>query len=215
MPLYTGLEDFFRSEELAYCIIDDLDVTEAGVTGAQNRIEEAFPMIANPNASFDGVETPEMRLAQMGLSLPKVPRPVGNFDIGSIDGTTLFLSGQGPLLEDGTLATGKVGADVSVTDAKYHARCTGLVLIAAMRELLGSLDHVVQIRRVFGMVNAVPEFEDHPSVLNGCSNLFCEVVGSRGRHARAAVGMASLPGNITVEIDVIASITPDCDQANE
>ena len=171
-------------------------------------------MIANPNARFEGDVTPEMRLAQMGLSLPKVPLPVGNFDLGSIDGTTLYLSGQGPLLEDGRLATGKVGADVSVADAKCHARCTGLVLIAAMRELLGSLDHVVQIRRVFGMVNAVPEFEDHPAVLNGCSNLLCEVFGSRGRHARAAVGMASLPGNITVEIDAIVSISPDWDQAN-
>jgi enamine deaminase RidA (YjgF/YER057c/UK114 family) len=78
-----------------------------------------------------------------------------------------------------------------------------------MREILGSLSHVAQIRRVYGMVNAVPEFDDHPTVLNGCSDLFCEVFGARGRHARAAVGMGSLPGNITVEIDAIVSVSPD------
>lgn len=152
---------------------------------------------------------PDARLASLGLVLPKVPAPVGNFDLGSIDGTTLYLSGQGPLMEDGCLATGKVGRDVTATEAALHARRTGLVLIAAMREILGSLSHVAQIRRVYGMVNAVPEFDDHPTVLNGCSDLFCDVFGARGRHARAAVGMGSLPGNITVEIDAIVSISPD------
>ncbi len=152
--------------------------------------------------------TPEMRLARMGLILPQVPAPVGNFDLGSIDGTTLFLSGQGPVLEDGALATGKVGAEVGVEDANHHAHRAGLVLIAAMRELLGSLDHVVQVRRVFGMVNAAPGFVDHPAVLNGCSDLFCNVFGPRGRHARTAVGMSSLPGNITVEIEAVVSILP-------
>lgn len=152
--------------------------------------------------------SPEMRLARMGLTLPQVPVPVGNFNLGSIDGTTLYLSGQGPVLEDGTLATGKVGAEVGVKDAHHHAHRAGLVLIAAMRELLGSLDHVVQVRRVFGMVNAAPGFEDHPAVLNGCSDLFCNVFGPRGRHARTAVGMSSLPGNITVEIEAVVSILP-------
>ncbi|MEM7022335.1 MAG: RidA family protein [Pseudomonadota bacterium] len=166
-------------------------------------------MIANADTLLDDDATPEMRLSRMGLTLPKVPSPVGNFDLGSIDGTTLYLSGQGPLLEDGSLATGKVGEDVTVQDAAFHARRTGLVLIAAMRETLGSLNNVVQIRRVFGMVNAAPGFEDHPTVLNGCSDLLCEVFGRRGRHARAAVGMGSLPGNITVEIEAIVSILPD------
>jgi enamine deaminase RidA (YjgF/YER057c/UK114 family) len=154
-------------------------------------------------------EMPENRLSRLGLSLPKVPTPLGNFDIGSIDGTTLYLSGQGPLMEDGSLATGKVGLDVTAQQAAFHARQTGMVLIAAMREILGTLDHVAQIRRVYGMVNAVPEFGDHPIVLNGCSDLFCEVFGPKGRHARAAVGMGSLPGNITVEIEAIVSISLD------
>lgn len=165
-------------------------------------------MTAKPNAMFDDDTTPDMRLARMGLTLPEVPTPVGNFELGSIDGTTLYLSGQGPLLENGALATGKVGVGVSLEEACHHARRTGLVLIAAMRELLGSLDHVVQFRRVFGMVNAAPDFADHPAVLNGCSDLFNEVFGQRGRHARAAVGMNSLPGNISVEIEAIVSISP-------
>ncbi len=151
----------------------------------------------------------DRRLAVLGHVIPPAPAPVGNFELGSIEGTTLYLSGQGPVLECGRLATGKVGLDVPVHEAFHHAQRTGLVLIAAMKEILGSLEHVAQIRRVFGMVNAAPGFIDHPAVIDGCSNLFCDVFGERGRHARTAVGMASLPGNITVEIDAIVSIFPD------
>ncbi len=154
---------------------------------------------------------PETQLEALGLKLPQVPDVVGNFDLGSVDGTTLYLSGQGPLLENGQLAQGKVGLDVSVAEARHHAMRTGLVLISAMKEILGSLEHVAQIRKVFGMVNSVPDFADHPEVINGCSDLFCDVFGSRGRHSRAAVGMGSLPGNITVEIDAIVSVSPDWD----
>ncbi len=153
--------------------------------------------------------TPEARLAAMGLSLPPVPEPVGHFDLGSIDGTTLYLSGQGPLLESGELARGKVGADVTVDEARHHAMRTGLVLISVMKTLLGSLDHVAQIHKVFGMVNGTADFADHPKVIDGCSELFAQVFGAQGRHARAAVGMGSLPGSITVEIDAVVSISPD------
>ncbi len=155
------------------------------------------------------VSGPEARLATLGLRLPPVPGAVGNFDLGSIDGTTLYLSGQGPLLENGEMARGKVGREVSIEEARHHAMRTGLVLISAMKEILGSLDHVVQIRKVFGMVNGIPDFSEHPIVINGCSDLFCDVFGSRGRHARAAIGMGSLPDNITVEIDAVVSISPD------
>ena len=151
----------------------------------------------------------EERLAAMGLTLPSVPTPVGNFDLGSVDGTTLYLSGQGPILENGELARGKVGLDVTAEEAAHHAMRTGLVLISAMKEILGSLDHVVQVRKVFGMVNGTPDFSDHPKVIDGCSELFAQAFGARGRHARAAVGMGSLPGNITVEIDAVVSISPD------
>ncbi|MEL6964174.1 MAG: RidA family protein [Pseudomonadota bacterium] len=159
--------------------------------------------------------SPEDRLTALGLTLPPVPEPVGNFDLGSIDGTTLYLSGQGPLLESGELARGKVGDDVTVNEAKHHAMRTGLVLISAMKIILGSLDHVVQIRKVFGMVNGTPDFADHPKVIDGCSDLFAKVFGARGRHARAAVGMGSLPANITVEIDAVVSISPDWARSHE
>ena len=151
----------------------------------------------------------EAKLAALGLALPPVPSAIGNFDLGSVDGTTLYLSGQGPLLESGELARGKVGLEVGVDEAAHHAMRAGLVLIGAMKIILGSLDHVAHIRKVFGMVNCTPDFAEHPKVINGCSDLFCEVFGERGRHARAAVGMGSLPGNITVEVDAIVSVSPE------
>lgn len=157
----------------------------------------------------------EQRLEQLGLTLPEAPPPVGNFELGSIQNSTLYLSGQGPVLENGLLAQGKVGLDVSTADATYHARRCGLVLIAAMKDLLGSLDHVTQIHRIFGMVNATADFTEHPTVLNGCSDLLCDVFGTKGRHARSAVGMGSLPGNITVEIEAVVSISPDRILAHE
>lgn len=159
------------------------------------------------------VDSVEARLAARGIVLPHVPAAVGNFEMGVIDGSTLILSGQGPVMEDGSLAQGKVGDTVSVDDAYHHARRTGLVLISAMRDMLGSLDRVRQVLKVFGMVNAVPQFADHPSVINGCSDLFREVFGERGRHARCAIGVGSLPGNITVEIEAVVAITAEPSEA--
>jgi enamine deaminase RidA (YjgF/YER057c/UK114 family) len=100
-----------------------------------------------------------------------------------------------------------VGRDVTLEQANQHARNAGLQLLAALREAAGSLDKVVRFGRVFGMVNAVPDFTDHPKVINGCSDLFVEVFGDRGRHARCAVGMGSLPFNVTVEIEAVVEIT--------
>ncbi len=151
----------------------------------------------------------EARLAALGLVLPAVPSPVGNFELGVIEGSTLILSGQGPLMETGELARGRVGNGVSVDEARHHARRTGLVLISAMRAMLGSLHHVRRVLKVFGMVNAVPEFAEHPTVINGCSDLFVEVFGERGRHARCAIGVGSLPGNITVEIEAVVAISAE------
>ncbi len=121
---------------------------------------------------------------------------------------TLYLSGQGPLLEDGTLAKGIVGQDVTIEDAKFHARRTGMVLLAAAQHALGSLDRVERVVNVLGMVNGTPGFGEHPKVINGCSELFIEVFGEAGRHARAAVGMGTLPENITVEITAVFAVKP-------
>jgi enamine deaminase RidA (YjgF/YER057c/UK114 family) len=152
------------------------------------------------------MESPEKRLEELGISLPKLPPPVGNFAPFSLQDNLLFLSGQGPILADGSLATGKVGEDVSIEQAYEHARRTGLVLLSCMRQALGTLDRIERIVKVLGMVNAAPQFCEHPKVINGCSDLFVDVFGDQGRHARSAVGMGSLPGGISVEIEAIVAI---------
>jgi len=118
----------------------------------------------------------------------------------------MFLAGKGPGDAEGKMLTGKVGAGVTTEEAYQHARLTGLMLIAVMKDALGDLDRVTDIVKVLGMVNAAPDFTDHPKVINGCSDLFVEVFGERGRHARSAVGMGGLPGGITVEIEVIIAV---------
>jgi enamine deaminase RidA (YjgF/YER057c/UK114 family) len=148
---------------------------------------------------------PEAKLAAMGLSLPEIPKPVANYVPYKINGNTLYLSGQGPRRNDGTMLTGKVGRDVAPEQAYEHAKLVGLGLLAAAKAAAGDLGRV-EVLKVLGMVNAVPEFTDHPKVINGCSDLFVAVLGDRGRHARSAVGMGSLPMNITVEIEAVMRI---------
>jgi len=142
--------------------------------------------------------TIDERLNELGIELPRVPAPMGNYVHAVRTGNLLFLAGKGP----GSV-TGKVGAGITVEEAYRHAREVGLVLIAVMRQELGSLDRVNRVVKVLGMVNAVPEFARQPAVINGCSDLFVEVFGEKGRHARSAVGMGSLPGGIPVEIEAI------------
>lgn len=149
--------------------------------------------------------TPEAKLASMGLTLPEVPKPVGTYLPFKIDGTTLYLSGQGPRRPDGSFATGKVGRDVTVEQAYEHAELVGLGLLAAAKLAVGELSRI-EVLKVLGMVNAVPEFSDQPKVINGCSDPFVAVLGERGRHARSAVGMGSLPMQITVEIEAVLRI---------
>ncbi len=145
----------------------------------------------------------DAKVAELGIELPEVPGPAGNYVHAVRTGNLLYLAGKGPI--DRT-AMGKVGSDVSVEDAYQHARQVGLTLMAVMKQELGSLDKVKQIVKVLGMVNAVPDFGQQPAVINGCSDLFVEVFGDAGRHARSAVGMGSLPNQITVEIEVIVEV---------
>jgi enamine deaminase RidA (YjgF/YER057c/UK114 family) len=145
--------------------------------------------------------TPEERLKEMGITLPDAPKPVANYVPFKIAGDLLYLSGQGPRRADGSFCTGKVGADVSLE----HAKLVGLGLLAAAKLAAGHLSRLEAIK-LLGMVNAVPEFGDQPKVINGCSDLFVAVLGENGRHARSAVGMGSLPNNITVEIEAIFRI---------
>jgi len=148
------------------------------------------------------------RLKSLAIDLPPLGPPLGNYVHAVQTGNLLFLAGKGPYGEDGVRGIGKVGeGGVSVEVAYEHARSIGLVLIAAMSQALdGDLDRVVRIVKVLGMVNGTPEFGDHPKVINGCSDLFVEVFGDKGRHARSAVGMGSLPGQITVEIEAIIEV---------
>lgn len=148
----------------------------------------------------------EARLKELGIVLPNVPAPVANYVPFRLAGNLLFLSGQGPRGADGNMLTGKVGSEVSVEEAYKRARIIGLQLLSATRQALGSLDRVEAVLKVLGMVNAVPEFKDHPKVINGCSDLFVEVLGDAGRHARSAVGMGSLPSQISVEIEAILAV---------
>lgn len=150
----------------------------------------------------------EARLKELGIVLPKVPTPVANYVPYRLAGNLLFLSGQGPRDDKGNSLTGKVGAEVSVEEAYKRARSIGLGLLAATRQALGSLDRVEAVLKVLGMVNAVPDFKDHPKVINGCSDLFVEVLGEAGKHARSAVGMGSLPNQISVEIEAVIAVKP-------
>ena len=150
----------------------------------------------------------EARLKQLGLVLPDVQSPVANYVPFRLAGNLLFLSGQGPRDEKGSMLTGKVGAEVTVEEAYRRARLIGLQLLSATQKALGSLDRVEAVLKVLGMVNAVPDFKDHPKVINGCSDLFVEVLGDAGRHARSAVGMGSLPNQISVEIEAILAVKP-------
>ena len=149
----------------------------------------------------------EKRLKELGIELGTVSPPVANYVNAVRAGNLLFLAGKGPRTgKDGKRPKGKVGREYTAEQAYEHARTVGLDLIAVMRAELGSLDKVKRVVKVLGMVNAVPDFEDQPKVINGCSDLFVQVFGERGKHARSAVGMGSLPMGIPVEIECIVEV---------
>jgi enamine deaminase RidA (YjgF/YER057c/UK114 family) len=152
----------------------------------------------------------ESKLAELKLQLPPTPKPGGVYQPVLIKGNLAYVSGHGPVLEDESYITGKVGSDLDVAAAKDAARQTGLAILASLRARLGSLDRVKQLVRSFGMVNATPEFSEHPQVINGYSELMAEVFGpENGIGARSAVGMGSLPNNIAVEIEAVFEVTVD------
>ncbi|MEC7870495.1 MAG: RidA family protein [Chloroflexota bacterium] len=146
------------------------------------------------------------KLKELGITLKSPPSPVANYIPVQQTGNLIYLSGQGPRNENGEFITGKVGSDITAEEAYDLARNTAINLLSAMNAYLGSLDRVSKIVKVLGMVNAEPDFKDHPIVINGCSDLFVEVFGEKGRHARSAVGMGSLPNNMAVEIEIIVEI---------
>jgi enamine deaminase RidA (YjgF/YER057c/UK114 family) len=161
-----------------------------------------------PQPSIDSGEEPAMSAHQaflsLGLSLPPAPKPAGVYKPCLVDGRHVYVSGHGPVQADGSLICGRVGQDLDKEAGKAAARQVGLTILATLTANLGSLDKIKRVIKVLGMVNATPDFVDHPFVINGCSELFGEVWGEDlGIGVRSAVGMGSLPGNIAVEIEAL------------
>ncbi len=148
----------------------------------------------------------EARLKSLGIILPPAPSPAANYVPALIAAPLLVISGQLPRGADGSLVTGRLGADLTIEAGQAAARLAALNILAHAQAALGTLDRVVQVVRVNGFVNATAEFADHPKVINGASDLMVQVFGDIGRHTRIAVGAASLPANAAVEIDAIFTI---------
>lgn len=145
-------------------------------------------------------QSPEEKIKQMGLVIPEVSQPIANYVKWRQVGNLLYLSGTGPKVY------GKVGADLTQEQGYEAARGTGLEIIAVLKAATGDLSRIKQFVKVLGMVNATPEFTAQPAVINGFSDLMVEVFGEKGKHARSAVGMGSLPNNMAVEIEVIVEL---------
>lgn len=163
-------------------------------------------MPLDPHYKIGGM-THEERFASLDLTLPPPPKPVAVYRLMVVVGQLAYLSGHGPLCPNGALMTGRVGDEVDLANGVAQARQVGLAMLATLRAQLGTLDRVIRVVKLLGMVNASSDFRDHPKVINGCSELLAQVFGDEaGVGARSAVGMGSLPGNIGVEIEGIFEI---------
>ena len=152
---------------------------------------------------------PEARLSELGIVLATPASPVANYVNAVRAGNLIFLAGKGPNKPDGTYVTGKLGSDLTVEEGYQAARLTAISQLAVLKAELGNLNKVKRIVKVLGMVNASPDFTDQPEVINGFSDLMVEVFGQRGKHARAAVGMGSLPRGIAVEVELVVEVFED------
>ena len=148
----------------------------------------------------------EARLKEMGIKLPAAVKPVANYVPAVRAGNLVFLSGHGPFTEDGSLITGKVGSELTPEQGYEAARRVAIGLLGSLKAEIGDLEGVKRVVKLLGLVNCTPEFTDQPKVINGASDLFVEVFGARGKHARSAVGTNALPMNIAVEIEMIVEI---------
>ena len=168
--------------------------------------KEAMQDIAPKTVEIDKSYNPEARLKTMGIELRTPSTPVANYVHAVRAGNLLFLAGKGPKKADGENIVGKLGADLSLEQGYEAARTAGINQLAVLKAELGNLNKVKRIVKVKGMVNALPEFTDHSKVINGYSDLMVEVFGQKGKHARAAVGMGSLPGNMAVEVEMVVEV---------
>lgn len=157
-------------------------------------------------SGFTYAQDPEARLKEMGIELRVPGTPSANFLLAVQTGNLVFLSGHGPTMANGEFMKGKVGEEIDLEKAQEAARLTAISLLSALKAEIGSLDRVKRIVKVLGMVNAVPNYTQHSIVMNGFSDFMVEVFGERGKHARSAVGMGSLPHNIPIEIEMIVEL---------
>jgi len=148
----------------------------------------------------------EARITELNLTLPPAPKPIATYVSAVRQGNLLYVSGHGPLNPDGSLHLGKLGAGLEIESGRLAARQTGLAILATVRANLGSLDKVVRLIKVLGLVNSTPDFIEHPKVINGFSDLMVEVFGEPGKAARSAFGVAALPNGMAVEIEAIFEI---------
>ena len=149
---------------------------------------------------------PEAKLEELGITLPTPGAPVANYVNAVRTGNLIFLAGKGPKKADGTYIKGRLGENMSIEEGYEAARVSGINQLAVLKQELGNLNKVKRVVKVLGMVNSTPDFTDQPKVVNGYSDLMVEVFGNRGKHARAAVGMVSLPIGISVEIEMIVEV---------
>ena len=151
----------------------------------------------------------EARLSALGITLPvAAPSPIGAFRNLRRHGRSLYVSGQGPVQANGQLHRGKVGTDVTVAEARAHARLVAMNILAVLRDEFGTLDVIGGLIKLTGLVNAGPDFTDHPQVIDGASEVMHQVLGEAGIHARTSFGVGSLPNQITVEIDAVFELAP-------
>lgn len=166
----------------------------------------ALALVLTLAASAAFAATPEDKLKELGHTLPPTSAPIANYVPAVRSGSLIYLAGHIPRGADGKVITGKVGRNATEKEANAAARVTALALLATLKKEIGELSRVKRIVRVGGFVNAVDDFTGQPGIINGCSDLLVAVFGDRGRHARAAVGVASLPAGAVVEIDMIVEV---------
>lgn len=152
------------------------------------------------------IDDPESKLKELGIELKAPAAPTANFSSAVTSGKLIFLSGAGPRKADNTFVQGKVGATITVEEAQAAARLAGIALLESLKAEIGTLSKVKRIVKVLGMVNAVPDFTQQPQVMNAFSDFMVQVFGEKGKHARSAVGVGSLPSNIPIEIEMIVEV---------
>jgi len=179
-----------------------LFVVILGLISCQPQNEAAKKLQTAPLYDYDV----ERRIEELGIELKEPGPPVANYVNAVRTGNLIFMAGKGPTRPDGTRLTGKVGLDLSIEEGYEAAKLVAQAQLSALKVEVGDLNRVVRIVKVLGMVNCTPDFENQPEVINGFSDTMVEVFGERGKHARAAVGMGSLPRNIAVEIEMIIEV---------